>query len=215
MFGLRQDVIPGGAFRLGGIALGGAVAGLLPATFPPDGGPTALDRALAAPIHSALDSRPGIYQALVIPSNAYILLPLLLLACTWFGYRGDWRRAAIMLVVPELALGLNTWLWKPLWNRQLHDYLAYPSGHTVHLIAIATAFIVLVDSMRARITALVVAVAAQCAAAIGMIGLDYHLPTDILGGVAAAVAMVLALCSAALSLTGGARQTLVPTKERW
>ncbi|WP_378742185.1 phosphatase PAP2 family protein [Nocardia brasiliensis] len=215
MFGLRRDVIPGSAFRLGGIALGCAVAGLLPATFPADGGPTALDRALAAPIHSTLDTSPGIYQALVIPSNAYILLPLLLFACAWFGYRGEWRRAAIMLVVPELALGLNTWLWKPLWNRQLHDYLAYPSGHTVHLIAIATAFIVLVDSRRARIIALVVAVLAQCAAAIGMIGLDYHLPTDILGGAAAAVAMVLALCWVALALTGGTRQTLVPTKERW
>lgn len=197
MFGLQQDTSLEGLLRLGGIALGGAVTGLLPLTFPPDGGPTAFDRALATPIHAALDTEPGVYQALVFPSNAYILVPLLLLAAAWFGYRGRWRRAAIMVVVPELALGLNAVLWKPLWDRHLHDYLAYPSGHTVHLVATATAFIVLIDSVRARVIALVVASVALLAAAVGMIGLDYHLPTDIIGGAAVAIAMVLALCWAA------------------
>ncbi|MFI7001007.1 phosphatase PAP2 family protein [Nocardia sp. NPDC050175] len=194
MGGLRQDTRLEGLLRLGGVALGGAVTGLLPLTFPPDGGATAFDRALATSIHSALDSRPGVYQALVVPSNAYILVPLLLLAGAWFGYRGQWWRAATMVVVPELALGLNSVLWKPLWDRHLHDYLAYPSGHTVHLVAIATAFIVLVDSVRARVIAFAVAVLALLAAAVGMIGLDYHLPTDIIGGAAVAIAMVLALC---------------------
>ncbi|QBS46572.1 hypothetical protein DMB37_39495 [Nocardia sp. CS682] len=187
--------------------MGGTVTAVLPATFPPDGGPTPLDRDLAAPIHSALDTRPGLYQALVIPSNAYILVPLLLIAAAWFGYRGRWRHAAIMVVVPELALGLNTWLWKPLWDRQLHDYLAYPSGHTVHLVAIATTFIVLIDSIRARLRTLAVAVPALLAVAVGMVGLDYHLPTDIIGGTAAAVAMALALCLLA--------QTLGADRERW
>ncbi|MFI6169376.1 phosphatase PAP2 family protein [Nocardia sp. NPDC051052] len=197
MFGLRQDTSLEGLLRLGGIALGGAVTALVPLTFPPDGGPTAFDRALAAPIHAALDTRPGIYQALVIPSNAYILVPLLLLAGAWFGYRGHWRRAAIMVAVPELAAGLNAALWKPLWDRHLHDYLAYPSGHTVHLVAIATTFILLVDSVRARVSTFAVAVVALLAAAVGMVGLDYHLPTDIIGGAAVAIAMVLALCWAA------------------
>ncbi|MEU7143863.1 phosphatase PAP2 family protein [Nocardia sp. NPDC046473] len=194
MGGLRQDTRLEGLLRLGGIALGGSVTVLLPVTFPPDGGATAFDRALATPIHSALDTRPGIYQALVVPSNAYILLPLLLLASAWFGYRGQWWRAAVMVAVPELALGLNSVLWKPLWDRHLHDYLAYPSGHTVHLVAIATAFIVLVDSVRVRVITFVVAVLSLLMAAVGMVGLDYHLPTDIIGGAAAAIAMVLALC---------------------
>ncbi|WP_433664908.1 phosphatase PAP2 family protein [Nocardia sp. CA-128927] len=197
MIGLRQDTSIGGALRLGGIALSGAVTGVLPLTFPPDGGPTGFDRTLADPIHSALDSRPGIAQALMIPSNAYILLPLLLLAAAWFGYQGQWWRAAIMVLVPELAVGLNAWLWKPLWDRHLHDYLAYPSGHTVHLVAIATAFIVLIDSVRARVIALVIAMVALLVVAVGMVRLDYHLPTDIIGGAAAAIAMVLALCWAA------------------
>lgn len=200
MFGLPQDTRLGGSLRLVAIVVSAAVTGLVPLTFPPDGGATAFDRAVATRIHSAFDARSGIYEALVLPSNGYILLPLLLLAGAWFGYRGRWRRAAIMVLVPELALGLNALLWKPLWDRHLHDYLAYPSGHTVHLVAIATAFIVLTDSIRARLIAFAVAVAAVLAAAVGMIGLDYHLPTDIIGGAAVAIATVLALCWVAQAL---------------
>ncbi|MFC9439190.1 phosphatase PAP2 family protein [Nocardia sp. NPDC057030] len=200
MFGLPQDTRLGGSLRPAGIALGAAVAGLVPLTFPPGGGATAFDRAVAAPIHAAFDARPGVYSALVVPSNGYILVPLLLLAGAWFGYRGHRRRAAIMVLVPELALGLNALLWKPLWDRHLHDYLAYPSGHTVHLVAIATAFIVLIDSVRARLITFAVALVAMLAASVGMIGLDYHLPTDIVGGAAIAIATVLALCWAAQAL---------------
>ncbi|MEU0501130.1 phosphatase PAP2 family protein [Nocardia sp. NPDC005998] len=81
---------------------------------------------------------------------------------------------------------------KPLWDRPLHDYLAYPSGHTVHLVAIATTFVLLTDSMRARVRTVVIATVALLCAAVGMIGLGYHLPTDILGGTAAAIALVTA-----------------------
>ncbi|WP_244467350.1 phosphatase PAP2 family protein [Nocardia vulneris] len=202
MPGSRQDVIPRGVPTLGGIAVGAAVTGALPATFPPDGGPTALDRTLAAPIHSALDARPGLAELLVVPSNGYILLPLLAIAAGWFAYRRRWRSTALMLAVPGLAVALNAWVWKPLWHRQLHDYLAYPSGHTVHLVAIATTLFVLVDSPRARLRTVAVAIPALLAAAVGMIGLDYHLPTDIIGGAAAAVAMVLTCCWAARLLPG-------------
>ncbi|ASF12893.1 phosphatase PAP2 family protein [Nocardia brasiliensis] len=182
--------------------MGATVTGALPATFPPDGGPTTLDRTLAAPIHAALDARPGLAEFLVVPSNGYILLPLLAIAAGWFAYRSRWRSAALMLAVPGLAVALNAWVWKPLWHRQLHDYLAYPSGHTVHLVAIATTFFVLADSPRARLSTVAVAIPALLAAAAGMIGLDYHLPTDIIGGTAAAVAMALTFCWAARLFPG-------------
>ncbi|MEV5833137.1 phosphatase PAP2 family protein [Nocardia sp. NPDC052112] len=171
------------------VGLGVVVA--LPLTFPGDGAATDLDRALTQPIHSALDDHPGGYEALVIPSNGYILIPLLLAAAAWFGYRGQWGRTVAMVAIPEFVVGLNSWVLKPLWDRPLHDYLAYPSGHTVHLVAIATAFVVLTDSTRARVVTIVIATAALVCAAVGMIGLGYHLPTDILGGAAVAVALVV------------------------
>lgn len=167
------------------------IAVTLPLTFPGDGAATDLDRALAQPVHSALDDHPGGYEALVIPSNGYILIPLLLAAATWFGYRRQWRRAVAMVAIPEIVVGINSWVLKPLWDRPLHDYLAYPSGHTVHLVAIATAFVVLTDSTRARVGTIVIATAALVCAAVGMIGLGYHLPTDILGGTAVAIALVV------------------------
>ncbi|WP_063813357.1 phosphatase PAP2 family protein [Nocardia anaemiae] len=173
------------------VLVGLAVAITLPLTFPGDGAATDLDRALAQPIHSALDDHPGGYQALVIPSNGYILIPLLLAAAAWFGHRGQWRRAVAMVVIPEVVVGLNSWVLKPLWDRPLHDYLAYPSGHTVHLVAIATAFVVLAESTRARVVTIVIATVALVCAAVGMIGLGYHLPTDILGGAAVAIALVV------------------------
>ncbi len=97
-----------------------------------------------------------------------------------------------MVAIPEVVVGFNSWVLKPLWDRPLHDYLAYPSGHTVHLVAIATAFVVLTDSTRARVVTILVATAALVCAAVGMIGLGYHLPTDILGGAAVAIALVVA-----------------------
>ncbi|WP_433762324.1 phosphatase PAP2 family protein [Nocardia sp. CA-135398] len=173
------------------VLVGVAVAATLPLTFPGDSGATDLDRALAQPIHSALDDHPGGYQALVISSNGYILIPLLLAAAAWFGHRKQWRRAVAMVVIPEVVVGLNSWVLKPLWDRPLHDYLAYPSGHTVHLVAIATAFVVLTESTRARVVTIVSATVALVCAAVGMIGLGYHLPTDILGGAAVAIALVV------------------------
>jgi undecaprenyl-diphosphatase len=172
----------------------GAVTVAVPLTFPHDGGPTGVDREVAAPIHTELDGHPGVYQALVIPSNGYILIPLLLMAAAWFAYRGDRWRAATMLVVPELTVAINSWLLKPLWERPLHDYLAYPSGHTVHLVAIATTFVLLTESARARAVVFALTTVALCGAAVGMIGLGYHLPTDILGGGSAAIALVTLLC---------------------
>ncbi|WP_433715485.1 phosphatase PAP2 family protein [Nocardia sp. CA-084685] len=173
------------------VLVGVGIVITLPLTFPADGAATDLDRALAQPIHSTLDAHPSGYQALVIPSNGYILIPLLLAAAAWFGCRGQWRQAVAMVVIPELVVGLNSWVLKSLWDRPLHDYLAYPSGHTVHLVAIATAFVVLTDSMRARVVTIVIATVALVCAAVGMIGLGYHLPTDILGGAAVGIALVV------------------------
>ncbi|WP_433205666.1 phosphatase PAP2 family protein [Nocardia sp. CA-107356] len=174
------------------VLVGVGIVVALPFSFPGGGGSTDLDRALAQPIHSEMDDRPGIYEALVIPSNGYILIPLLLAAAAWFGYQRHWRRAVAMVVLPEVVVGINTWVLKPLWDRPLHGYLAYPSGHTVHLVAIATAFVLLTGSTRARVSAVVIATVALLCAAVGMVGLGYHLPTDILGGSAAAIALVTA-----------------------
>ncbi|MEV0293553.1 phosphatase PAP2 family protein [Nocardia sp. NPDC050710] len=183
-----------GTIRLTVVALCVAIAAAVPLSFPADGGATDVDRGVSAPIHEALDRHHNLYHALVVPSDAYILLPLLLAAGAWFAAHLRWWRAVTMVVVPELVVAINTWVLKPLFDRPLHDYLAYPSGHTVHLIAIATTFALLTDSAAVRYSVATVTAAALGAVAVGMIGLGYHLPTDIVGGVSAAIAMVVILC---------------------
>ncbi|MEU7632451.1 phosphatase PAP2 family protein [Nocardia sp. NPDC049220] len=200
MLAVRETSVLRHRTRFGVAATGAAVTITVPMTLPADGGPSSVDRAIAEPLHSMLGTRHDVYEALVLPSNGYILIPLLMLTCAWFAYHGDMRRAITMATVPEIAVAINTWLLKPLWGRQWHDYLAYPSGHTVHLVAIATTFVLLAGTPCARYAVCAAASVALAATATGMIGLDYHHPTDVLGGAAAAITMVTLLCWTAESL---------------
>lgn len=147
-------------------------------------------------VREAVGAHPGVFDVLVVPSNGYVLLPVLVVGVVGYGVRGEWWRAGFLLVAPELAVAVNTWVLKPLWDRPLQDYLAYPSGHTVHFVAIATAFVLLADDLRVRAAQLTVAVVLLVGVAVGMIGLGYHYPTDILGGTAAAIALVTAMYAA-------------------
>lgn len=184
-----------GVARATAIGAGAAVSIALPLTFPADGGPTALDTAVADPVTTALS--PGVAEVLVAPSNGPVVLLLLLAGCAWFAAHRRWRCAVTMLVVPEVILAINTWLLKPLWDRRIQDHLAYPSGHTVHLVAVATTFACLVTSTAARIVVAVLTVLALLVITPGMVELGYHHPTDVLGGAAAAAAMAIGLCGLA------------------
>lgn len=173
------------------VVLGLLITVTIPLTFPPDGGPTALDRAIGDRVHTELDNHPGLYHALVVPSNAYVVLPILLIGVLCCLYRRDWWGAGFLIVVPELVVALNTWVLKPLWGRHLDDYLAYPSGHTVQFTAIVTGVLLIVANTRVRIAIAVIAACALVAFSVGMIGLGYHHPSDIAGGAAVALAAVV------------------------
>ncbi|MFD5176784.1 phosphatase PAP2 family protein [Nocardia sp. NPDC058379] len=189
--------------RATAIGAGAALTAALPLTFPADGGPSGLDSAVADPITAAVS--PGLAQVLVAPSDAPVVLVLLLAAVGWFAVRRRWWAAVIMLVVPELVLVINTVVLKPLWDRRMHDYLAYPSGHTVHMVAVATTFACLVTTLTARVVIATLTVLALVAIVPGMVVLGYHRPTDVLGGAAAAASLALALCLLAERLRPGTR----------
>ncbi|MBC7303941.1 MAG: phosphatase PAP2 family protein [Nocardia sp.] len=175
--------------RAAAIAAGAALTAAIPLTFPPDGGASELDAVVSENAVS-----PGLAEVLVAPSNAPVVVVLLLAACAWFALRRQWWQAVTMLVVPEIALAINTWLLKPLWARPLHDFLAYPSGHTVHMVAVATTFVCLSASRSARITVVALTALALIAITPGMVELGYHRPTDVLGGAVAAATMSIGLC---------------------
>lgn len=178
------------------VVLGVLITLALPLTFPAGGGPTGFDRFVDDRIHSALDAHHTVYRVLVTPSDAPIVLAVLLIGVLWYAWRRDWWRAGFLLIAPELVVAINTFALKYVWHRHLHHYLAYPSGHTVQFMAIATAFVLIVPTPRLRIGATVLAVVLLVCIAIGMIGFGYHYPTDILGGTATAVALVTAMYAA-------------------
>lgn len=175
------------------ILAGVIVTVLVPLSFPADGGSTSVDLTLERHIHSALDAHTWVYRVLVFPSNSYVVLPLLVAFAAWFAYRRQWWAAGFALLAPEVVVAVNTYALKPFWDRKLDHYLAYPSGHTVQLVAVVMAFVLVSESARVRAVSAIAMVVVLPAVMIGMVGFGYHHPTDVLGGTAAAIALVCAL----------------------
>ncbi|MGW1737947.1 phosphatase PAP2 family protein [Nocardia sp. NPDC001965] len=174
-------------------AAGATVAATIPLSFPPGGGPTTLDLAVNARVDPRLDPRPWIAEVLALATNTGVVLAILCGGAVWFAWQRRWWETATMALVPEAAVAVNAWALKPLWSRPLHDYLAFPSGHTVHLVALVTTLVLLLRSVRARAVTIVLGAAALCGGGIGMIALDYHMATDVVGGAATGIALAIAL----------------------
>lgn len=133
----------------------------------------------------------GLLRVLVLPTEPYVLLPVLALLLGWCLFvRRPWD-ALFVVLGPAIAVAANTWLLKPLFDRWKGDTLVYPSGHTVSLVATLVVMFVLARGLARTIVAAVGAVL-LIGATIGMIGLGYHYLTDIIGGTLFAVAAVLA-----------------------
>ncbi|GAA4527030.1 phosphatase PAP2 family protein [Amycolatopsis samaneae] len=152
-------------------------------------GPGALDAAA----ESAITGWPhGLLRALVLPTEPYVLLPVLALLTAWClatRRRGD---ALFAVLGPAVAVSANTWVLKPLFDRWKGETLVYPSGHTVSMVATLAVLVLLVHG-RARTVTAVTGAVALVAVALGMIGLDYHYLTDVVGGTFFAIFAVLAV----------------------
>ncbi|WP_232330563.1 phosphatase PAP2 family protein [Nocardia fusca] len=188
-------------------AAGATVAAALPWSFPPGGGETTFDLAVNERVDPRLDPRPWIAEVLTLATNTGVVLAVLCGGAAWFAWQRKWWETATMVLVPETAVAINAWALKPFWSRPLHDYLAYPSGHTVHLVAVVTTLVLLLRSVRARAVIVALTAAAWFGAGIGMVALDYHLATDVLGGAAAGIALAIGLYWVAVYLArpAGAR----------
>ncbi len=120
-----------------------------------------------------------------------------LAAMAWM--RRDRGAVALCLLGPALALVLTDGVLKPLVDRRLHLGLAYPSGHTAGAASVAVVILVLAHRWKGWAgLALAAPVALSLPAAMGLalIRLDWHYPTDVVGGAAVGSATVLALAAA-------------------
>lgn len=109
---------------------------------------------------------------------------------------GNRRLAVVAVAGPGLTVVATTAL-KPAVGRTIHEgYLAYPSGHTAWVTALAVVLALLAADLLEveRLVGVVLVLAAAGAAgaimAWAQITLDSHYPTDTVGGICAAMAIV-------------------------
>ncbi|KAA9166173.1 phosphatase PAP2 family protein [Amycolatopsis acidicola] len=109
------------------------------------------------------------------------------------GLQRRWRDTVLCVLGATVPVLLNTFVLKPVFAHHLDDYLAYPSGHTVSLVAPLTVLVLLARQGIPRLVTLAVAVVVTACAGVGLVGLGYHYPLDVVGGACFAVAAVLTL----------------------
>ncbi|MFI7116396.1 phosphatase PAP2 family protein [Amycolatopsis sp. NPDC049868] len=154
-------------------------------------------------VERAFGPDTDLLRLLVLPTEAYVLIPVAVLTAVLCLIGGRRLEAALMLVGPLVAILSNTWVLKPLFDRWKYTYLAYPSGHTVALVAVLTVLILLARPGVATAVIATVGAVVLCGVTIGMIGLGYHYLTDVVGGTLFAVATV---CATWVLLTWAARR---------
>ncbi|MBB3051179.1 MYXO-CTERM domain-containing protein [Prauserella isguenensis] len=126
----------------------------------------------------------------VLPTEPPVWLTALALLTAASLWRRRWDVAATAVGAPTAAIALATWVAKPLFDRWYDDHLAYPSGHTTALVSTLTV-LVLTSPPAWRRGLTVAAAAVSVLAGLGLVGLDYHYATDVVGGAALAVAVTL------------------------
>lgn len=165
-------------------AVCGLLALLLGLPFAGGTTPGALDSAAAAAVARL---GPGAAQVLVLPTEPYVVFALAAVAIFLCLRAGRRLEAALALAAPLLAIALNSWLLKPLYDRWKNGTLVYPSGHTVSLVAVLTVLVLVTR----KTYIVVLSAVALLAATAGLVGMGYHYLTDVVGGTLFAVAVVL------------------------
>jgi membrane-associated phospholipid phosphatase len=163
-----------------------------------DVGPRGFDASIKAAVDAHFAGSRDFLTFLVLSTQPYVLVPVILfVAAVCLAVRR--RRDALLAVAgPAIAISVNTWALKPLFDREatgpgVANTLAYPSGHTVSLVSTLVVLVLLARPGVATAVTTVMGAVLLAAAGLGMIGLGYHYFTDIVGGALFAVAEVFAL----------------------
>ncbi|MPY97230.1 MAG: phosphatase PAP2 family protein [Actinophytocola sp.] len=127
---------------------------------------------------------------LVTPSEPHVVLPLAALVVAVCLVQRRWRGAVLAAVAPAVAVALNTWALKPAFGRLSEGHLAYPSGHTVSIVAVSAVVVLLARPGVARWIAAVVGAMVSLGVDVALVTLGFHYPTDVVGGVAFALTVV-------------------------
>jgi membrane-associated phospholipid phosphatase len=161
------------------------------------------DHAVDAPIISWFSGHQGLALWLAAPGSlipAGVLTAAIVIACV---LAARLNGAFLALAAVPVSEAISEGLLKPLIHRTYLGAVAYPSGHSTAISALAATLIVLLVVSRRPVQARamrrlsVLIPAAACAVgigvAIGLIGLRWHYFTDILAGAAVGIGTVCGL----------------------
>lgn len=166
-------------------------------------GPSVPDELATRWVERSFGPDTALLRLLVLPTEAYVLIPVAVLAAVLCLVGRRRPEAVLTILAPLIAILANTWVLKPLFGRWKYTYLAYPSGHTVALVAVLTVLVLLARPGVATAVISAVGAVVLCGVTIGMLGLGYHYLTDVVGGTLFAVATV---CATWMLLSWAARR---------
>ncbi|MHC1562391.1 phosphatase PAP2 family protein [Actinomycetospora sp. C-140] len=183
------------------IGVAAAITGVLAWRYAGDSGAGRADTRIT----EVLDDQPGIAHSLARGFAALggplpVVVALLLLApLAWYLRRG--RGLGLVLAGPTTAMVVTSLVLKPLVERTRGGELAFPSGHTTSVASIAVTCAVLVLGLPTLPRALRLLAVAGLAALVVAVGVSLvvrgiHYPTDTLGALGVAVAVVLGVALA-------------------
>jgi membrane-associated phospholipid phosphatase len=162
--------------------------------------PSCVDTWIRSEVHNRLSGAPNLTLAVVHAGDPLPMLVMTaLLAALCVLLRCPFH--AILALIAPATVGGATMLFKPAIGRIFHGDLAFPSGHTAGVTALALVAGLLLVNMAHTHLAVAVSVATAmvllAGASIGfaLVAMDWHYPTDAVGGFCTAITIVIALAS--------------------
>jgi membrane-associated phospholipid phosphatase len=153
-----------------------------------------IDAAIIREIHALVGQRSLAAHLLVSPTDAPVLFAVIAALLVVGLVRRRWEVAILAVAGPSVAVGLTELLLKPLFARRLHGWLSYPSGHTVAAVSTYTVALLVITMGASRLRrsiALLAWAALVVVLTVGLVAMNYHYPTDTIGGFFLALGVVL------------------------
>jgi undecaprenyl-diphosphatase len=184
---MRRPALIAGMVAWGiAVVLGAAVAGQRHAG--------TIDRTIIHRVHATVGDGHGLAAVLLAPTDTVVIGAAALALIVAALVLRRWDIAVLAVVTPTICVGMVDLAFKPLFGRRLHGLLSYPSGHAVAAVAVYTvAVLTLISIVRPpwRHVAVVGWGLLTVVIMVGLIGMNWHYPTDTVGGVCVAVGVVL------------------------
>jgi membrane-associated phospholipid phosphatase len=160
--------------------------------------PSGVDTWVQPRVDCLLSGVPNLASATV---QAGDLGPMIVMTVLLAALCGLLRRPfhALLAVTAPATVGATTMLLKPVVGRTRQGSLAFPSGHSAEVTAIAVVAALLLISVAGAQLALAVSVAtamvllAGASIGLALVAEDWHYATDTVGGFCTAIALVVAL----------------------